>query len=773
MATAGSRGGGKQLVGELWSLDWKLTSVAQGDSYKVVDPTTRKNLLVWTTRMPLKDEQRKAFEQHVAKLATFQTLPVISHNVDREGIGYAALQINGCTPLDSIKSTPLEARYRFITCVTRIASLHKLGVVLDNISLGSFALNSEHEVEFIGILGGFSMPSPDAVPIEVRTYLPPSSSHGSVSGAKADVYALAVVGLRLFGAQFPPSGVNPDDMELYLARVQEGAPRWVSQVLGSIVKQPGASALRDADDLLAALAEHERRYPVVELDLTSQREGHRAGPAVHRLSVQEIVRRDSLPSRRSQFSSVKRLVYRGAGPVLVLGLLLGVAMKADLIPIGKLSSLLPWLVEMVPTSSQARVHVAQPEASSQHGKSLSFEDVVANFESLSADGNHGSLWQVVFDKLTAEGYQNTAITTAAVVRSGAVLVRQPAMLAALVHPDISTDERLNRLGAYDEVAPEIAGRIAAAFALDEPGGRDVFRKFLLQSVGRLVESSGSNKLDDRSTSALIIASDLRNELDAARTVEVLKELSPADYWWLISFHAQKRSDKLKSIIEGLLSRDICQYPRKVFLQIAREAEVSPDTPYDALVASAQRDPSSREVALFSEWLAPQSEQALYAVLLTATDQTVIRATLDALRSKPQLDELVVEVVTLVRSTGDARLLEYAPFMGALGLRGMLDAGSVIQGLRSVQNMPNVSLLAQKIFERGDPKIITLALPLYGQLVNPSLLLPLLRNADPEIRIRVLPLLKNLPLASSRAELSELYVAEKDPRVRSAYEREVL
>jgi hypothetical protein len=347
------------------------------------------------------------------------------------------------------------------------------------------------------------------------------------------------------------------------------------------------------------------------------------------------------------------------------------------------------------------------------------------------------------------------------------------MVVELVQPKLSAQERVDRLHVFSESSPDLAGQLAAAFALDEPNSREVYREFLLASTRKIVSPPDATQLAERSTLALVIALDSGNETDSANAATQEHTISSADLWWLVRFHAQKRSSRLKAVLQNALDRKICEHPRRIFLLVARDAEVATDTPYEALIAAAQHGPTVQDVVRFSGWLAPQSEQALYAVLLATADSAVAIAALDGLRSKPQLDQLVVEMVNLVRAQGDSRVLEYAPLLGALGLRGMLEESLVVEGLKSVSDKPSIDQFAQKIFELGDAKIISAALPLYGSLVNPSLLLPLLGNADQRVRIRTVPLLKDLPLASSRAELSRMYAAERDPSVRAVYEQQGL
>jgi len=538
MAIPGSRGGSKKSVGSIWDLDWKLTSIVHGDSYKVVDRSTRQNLLVWISRVPLEKGEEKGFLRRMSRLVSFSTLPVVAHGIDRLGVGYVALQIEGCSPLESNKPSLLEARYRFVECVAKIARFHEAGLALENICPGSFVLDADQEVAFVGFLGGFSVSDMAAVPLEVRACLPVSTLSGLLSGVKADVYALAVLGLRLFGAQFPPSGINPEEVDQYLERIPDSAPRWIPHVLGPIVKQPQRSALRDAVDLLSALAEQERRAPPSMLESGPKGSGEDAKLVGNKrvslellLSVQEIATRVRLRDKSLRQPFMRRFIRGSVSQLLVICILAFVAIKAGLIPLAWLSENLSWSSQSLKLAPLNVPTGVERKDETSDGSTQSFADLIANLERISPGENHDDLWQVVFTRLTEKGYHTTAAMTASAVSDGAGPVRQPAALASVVHPEISTQERIHRLRSYEALVPESAGRVAAALAQDDPRDRELYRDFLMSSVRRLVAPSASDQVSERSTSALIVALGGRNEISAALNAALMQNISSADLWW--------------------------------------------------------------------------------------------------------------------------------------------------------------------------------------------------------------------------------------------------
>jgi hypothetical protein len=90
----------------------------------------------------------------------------------------------------------------------------------------------------------------------------------------------------------------------------------------------------------------------------------------------------------------------------------------------------------------------------------------------------------------------------------------------------------------------------------------------------------------------------------------------------------------------------------------------------------------------------------------------------------------------------------------------------------MDGLPDRSALCRVIIEHGDSSLIRLLLETNGNSLNPDLLLGLLGHADKQLRLQVVPLVKNVSLMSAKQTLQSYYSKERDPAVRAVYEREV-
>jgi hypothetical protein len=172
-------------------------------------------------------------------------------------------------------------------------------------------------------------------------------------------------------------------------------------------------------------------------------------------------------------------------------------------------------------------------------------------------------------------------------------------------------------------------------------------------------------------------------------------------------------------------------------------------------------------------MAPQSELALYVTLLSTREPKLVRMALDGLQTKPLLDELVVAVLAFLSSHAEDVDIAYAAVVGTLGLRSGIAQETLSKGLASARDLPLAGDLAGILLRSNDARVVQAALSLFGTKVNPVLLLPLLEHNDPAIRMQTIPLVKELPLASSRETLQRLFAVEKDQQVRAVYEREIV
>lgn len=752
-------------------LDRKFASVLHGDCFRAVSKLGKQVVVVWVSRQPLDSLQQQSFLKHVQALSSAATVEVIDFGFDRDKRAFVSLGVDQTTLLDSDHPKAKQIRRRFIECVAKVELFHNQNISCGNISYGSFVVGLDGEPQFTGFLGGFDCGSAE-VPLEIRPYTPPPCKNSKVMAPDSDVYALAVLGLELFGAQFPPSGINPEEMSLYLERIIPEAPRWVSRVLADVVRHPTKKAYRKAGDLLAALSHSERAQDMATERNDHGRDASSAGRQTDDLSVEEIARRIRRRHGGRGDVALRRFMHASGYKVAVTGVLVLVVLGTGVLPVGD------WWKQISSSSSLYVVSAVDEGRVDEHSraalKNQSYENLVELVEKGAHLKESSNTWDVIFQRAENNGYQHTTrfvrgLVTGEVRESESNAV----LLAKILNPEISAEERLKHLASYEQSSPDSAARVAGGLALESPELVDRVRTTMIRGVERQFPAQVSKGADVRATNAILLALDLKNELSPEVTSELAMSISPDDLWWVIEAHVAKRSAKIAPVVGILLKRQLVVWPRRAFVELVRRAEVSSPTPFEALINSARNGPSLVDVSAYSSWISPLSANALYSVLVNSGDRQVLESAFSALSAKGESQQTASAVSSLIRTKqGDDALPNYAVSIGTLGLLDGISQKTLEQGLRSLDGTALALPIAQLLLQQDQSAVVTATLDLYGGRIHPSFLLPLLEHQDPKIRMAVVPLLKNLPLASSRAAVQKMFATESDPQVRAVYEREL-
>jgi hypothetical protein len=60
----------------------------------------------------------------------------------------------------------------------------------------------------------------------------------------------------------------------------------------------------------------------------------------------------------------------------------------------------------------------------------------------------------------------------------------------------------------------------------------------------------------------------------------------------------------------------------------------------------------------------------------------------------------------------------------------------------------------------------------GDIINPALLIDLLKHPDKSVRLQIIPFVKDVPLSSSWQQVVDAYLTESDLEVKARYESEM-
>lgn len=750
-----------QPVKEIWDLDWKIGSVLHGDCHKAVGVHDKDDAILWLSRRSLSVEQQQEFLEHIERLFSVRDWGEVDYGVDAEGYAFVALGHASTKSIDFDAPGAITLRNRFLMCVVIVAQLHEAGVACGNIAPGSFVVDSFGKVRFIGLLGGYAEQVTSTVPLDIRSSMPSQIEAPGVPALAADVYALAVLGLTLFGAQFPPTAIDVKRIDDYTEKVRADAPPWILSVLATIVREANRTLCRDASDMLRLVSSKDAEYlaAIQEIIGTDRTQSEDDKP----LSLEEIkelfITPEQLRKRRVDAvlgsawlrqAALGLLIVVVGGFVAAQGMGLGGLLQArNTTQKGGKSG-----TERMTEVAGALVLLRGGELSKGFGTGASATEaasVATPADPSPAGGDESGTGPETPKKIRIEP-DNVVLTH---VASGA----------------LSTQDRNAVLEMYPEVDDRSKALLAAAFTQGGGDSELVFREYLEKQLQRsaLLGKSAPHPL---STEALFLATEPRLELEAVRLWGRQERLSNEELWWLAANHSKKRSPVFPFLAGVILDRSLVEWPRDLFLEVVVQADDVRAVPYEVLFRGAREGVTLADVNVLTLWNDPSSMRALLAVMASGAGSEVAGSAVTGLLSKPGLDELVRSVLEVLSAGEGKSVAQFAQLVGCLGLAELSPPGMIEQQLEALRRHPAREEIVAVLLGKASVKVVDALLRVYGRDIHPDRLIHLLDRPEASIRIAVLPFLKEVRIASSKARIRERYELEEDLEVRRVFEAEL-
>jgi hypothetical protein len=190
------------------------------------------------------------------------------------------------------------------------------------------------------------------------------------------------------------------------------------------------------------------------------------------------------------------------------------------------------------------------------------------------------------------------------------------------------------------------------------------------------------------------------------------------------------------------------------------------------VSSAERGASTEAVQSYASWYGAASELALYVALLENQNAAYKELALDALLNKPHANSVVSPLMDRIRMYDANALVEFGSVIGAVGLGESIPQQRWGEYLKPLRESQFLGPVCEVVFAHGSVELIRSFLGQFGRDLNPGLLLPLLGHPEASVRKEVIPLVKAVPLVSSRVMLENARNREQDPSVLEIYRREL-
>ena len=790
-----------------------LYATRTSEAFRAVEKATGEFVVLWVLRHPLaqNSDSPEIFRNRVERLTTLSLAcaQIRSYGIDSSGKPFVATDYVQGMKFSEVPCNSANVGKYFCSAIDIVARIHKAGLNLGDICEDSFIITPDGSVCLIALMGTFDVDAAKTALLpqtKTLNYLSPEQKMGYSSDTHCDVYALGVLGYRLFTGRYlavsngfvdPGSSPSP-------SLIVTQAPIWLDDVIGMCLAERIEDRYKSAEYILEAI-DHSvssgmspggmgcwsRRTVIVRPDTTGRIRA--SGPS------RDIALRDKhqtlsepVTPTQSVGSSLRRAFLLGGfafviGTVIAAFILLfspsrdgvGGFISPELGSILKQSS--PSIQKL---GSDFLAATASVEQRMQALENISLSDDKMAFPvllAMTASADKPELRRAGEQYLLRRVRENKLKHSAEVLSSWFMSILQstaqepsktPGFSLLLTACNILETVNTRRLSLFEvhKVNPQVALQLTAALCLDSENESDfssVLRSMLEQNMGG---SSEIEKLKALSTSALILADKSLSMVFARDISSIVQKLTGAELAWALVGLAQRNDTIMFDIARETLSRNIVPPFQSVFLK----ALVQEKDPFSipkhvrlALAKGAKNEITEADVSAIGLWYSISSEKPLLAVCALSPDIEIATKAFDTLATKSIGIEPAYSLIRWIKNNRWDKRRDLVKAVGILGHSEIATKEQIEYAFDVV--MPHAGLsFFSSIIDSNDVGLLTIALERFSEVAPLDQLLALLKHPSTQIRISAIKALKGQNNLLVLRSVLRAYEQEKDTEVKEHY-----
>ena len=235
------------------------------EALDAMEKSTQEKVLYWTLRLPLSGPDaslRFVGRMDQIRLLTSGIPRIRTYGVDSSGTAYLVTDFAAGQKLVQ-KTGPVEYLTDLFLEVLKIAVMfHTAGLPLGDLCEDSFIINARGKVLYVSLTGvpfnevdsGATITAPNAL-----HYFAPELLAGASADFSTDVFALGIIGYRLFAGQYPLgdrlpaiNGSTPDPLLTAYppSASRSDLPAWVDRIIGACLDVRKQARFANASELL-------------------------------------------------------------------------------------------------------------------------------------------------------------------------------------------------------------------------------------------------------------------------------------------------------------------------------------------------------------------------------------------------------------------------------------------------------------------------------------------------------------------------------------------
>jgi hypothetical protein len=634
-----------------------------------------------------------------------------------------------------------------------------LGLSCGNLTNASFGVDSEGRVHFRGFLGGYPERISADFPIEARPFFEAQSKSLGKPSKRVDVSSLAVIGLQLFGAEMAPVFFDSKSARSDLKSVIAGSPPWVLAVLSTLLHTKGRDVCCNAEQIVDFIYPGDAQYVRSKRREAIGKDGDinvKEGP----LSIGEI--RDMYLSSQELYGRrIEGVVNTPQFKLLLLAIIFFIAA--------------PFFLKIFRIASQY-IATEKTLIDNRRADAPAANEIISSIVGIS---------QLGVDNQPGEGSGSFKKELDALLAKRNMMIEGGALNEASpnlpnVQIQVSEDNLIFRTISSGSLPLKDAEAVLDLYQELDPSSRVLVFKAFNSTSGELRElyaerlrelAPGSDLITKEiigqlSLGALFLLNEDSLSEDNFKILREIAAINRGEVGILSEFHARRRSKVFRYIASVLLEGPEFSGIRGIYLNLAAQSSENSGAPFHSLLSAARGEITLSELESFNRWPDPLSQTALYAALLSSTQQELRSRAITMLGSRSDLEPGVREIIDIKRDLTILNSEQLFNLVAAIGLGPIAPQKLLENALAALKDERVFRLVTKALFRNGSEWVVLQILRSFGDRYYPETLVSLLERPEKGIRMEVVQFLKPVVLSSSRALIKEHLERERDPELRN-------
>ncbi len=795
----------QELLGR-FELGMHRFATRTSEAIEGMDRATGEKGLVWILRNPLADAAtEEVFKARLEKInETVFPRPGLKAFGVNNGNGYLITEYVGGAKLPLIEE-PMERRAGlFIDAVRIIADCHKAGIVVGDLCEDSLLLRPRGDLCLIALLGPFDKGKPrQNPPSQVFHYLSPEQRSGMAPTLQSDVFALGILGYRLFGGQYPAQkahaqelnpGEDPLKESVPLSVMRPDSPAWADSIIGTCLALRYTDRFADAGAALKQLEAAARNESYVtggrwyELVLRNNTTGVMTSPGMKQHANTAADQGEEIDDEELPEAESKGPKYLFLG---VLGAIFGILVAGGISflrsgPSPQTKRPLVEYAELLPPELQQAANIVLDTDAKESSRLQALDQIAANdnpatYSVLASIARidatrdiRGAVVSALSRRLKDLGHARSGEMIQSwgqeTLSRGIDPGPSPVFGALLRACDLTLPLQTRRDSLHKASVddPGSTLRLAASLSLDD-SDEDHFVPVLRQL---LIVAGAKGDLSRLGLSALLTLNPFLVAVYERDIIGLLPRTKISDLDGMLESLAQLDHPLLYDVTTEALRRKNLPPFQSVPLRALLDADKLATTKSVkvALVHIARGELTESDVAAVGRWTSLEFESVLLSVLAQTKDRELGLEALETLAGRSASSEPAHELLkwfqspTLWKHRGDL----IKP-LGIFGLYKLASEAEIAAAFDQLMPYSTSGTMFRIFIDLGDPKLLRLALDRVAPITGSDILLGLLRHTDKGVRIAAVNSLQGRNEVRVLQDLVRGYEVERDPEVRAAYE----